>query len=52
MKTVTDYFGDLVFDDRVMKATLSAKVCFTRRNPYGLSLKEYGLKFFSRNIPI
>ena len=24
----------------------------TRRNPYGLSLKEYGLKFFSRNIPI
>ena len=26
MKTVTDYFGDLVFDDRVMKATLSAKV--------------------------
>ena len=26
MKTVTDYFGSLVFDDRVMKATLSAKV--------------------------
>ena len=26
MKTVKDYFGDLVFDDRVMKATLSAKV--------------------------
>ena len=26
MKTVTDYFGSMVFDDRVMKATLSAKV--------------------------
>lgn len=26
MSTVTDYFGSLVFDDRVMKATLSAKV--------------------------
>lgn len=26
MKTVPDYFGSLVFDDRVMKATLSAKV--------------------------
>ena len=26
MGTVTDYFGSLVFDDRVMKATLSAKV--------------------------
>ena len=26
MKTVKDYFGCLVFDDRVMKATLSAKV--------------------------
>lgn len=26
MKKVTDYFGSLVFDDRVMKATLSAKV--------------------------
>ena len=26
MNTVTDYFGSLVFDDRVMKATLSAKV--------------------------
>ena len=26
MKTVKDYFGSLVFDDRVMKATLSAKV--------------------------
>ena len=26
MKTVSDYFGSLVFDDRVMKATLSAKV--------------------------
>ncbi len=26
MKSVTDYFGSLVFDDRVMKATLSAKV--------------------------
>jgi glutamine synthetase len=26
METVTDYFGSLVFDDRVMKATLSAKV--------------------------
>jgi len=26
MKTVTDYFGSLVFDDRVMKATLSADV--------------------------
>ena len=26
MKTVSDYFGCLVFDDRVMKATLSAKV--------------------------
>ncbi|MBP5271004.1 MAG: glutamine synthetase III [Clostridia bacterium] len=26
MKTVSDYFGELVFDDRVMKATLSAKV--------------------------
>lgn len=26
MKTVSDYFGSLVFDDRVMKAKLSAKV--------------------------
>ena len=26
MKTVSDYFGSLVFDDRVMKATLSGKV--------------------------
>ena len=26
METVTDYFGSMVFDDRVMKATLSAKV--------------------------
>ena len=26
MKTVSDTFGSLVFDDRVMKATLSAKV--------------------------
>ena len=26
MKNVTDYFGCLVFDDRVMKANLSAKV--------------------------
>ncbi|MBR6921427.1 MAG: glutamine synthetase III [Clostridia bacterium] len=26
MKTVSDYFGENVFDDRVMKATLSAKV--------------------------
>ncbi len=26
MKTVSDYFGSLVFDDRVMKAVLSAKV--------------------------
>ncbi len=26
METVTDYFGNMVFDDRVMKATLSAKV--------------------------
>ena len=26
MKTVSDYFGSLVFDDRVMKATLSSKV--------------------------
>ena len=26
METVSDYFGSLVFDDRVMKATLSADV--------------------------
>lgn len=26
METVTNYFGNMVFDDRVMKATLSAKV--------------------------
>jgi glutamine synthetase len=26
MKTVSDYFGEQVFDDRVMKAALSAKV--------------------------
>ena len=26
MNTVPDIFGSLVFDDRVMKATLSAKV--------------------------
>ena len=26
MKTVTDYFGSMVFDDRVMKATLPAKI--------------------------
>ena len=26
MKTVKEYFGSLVFDDRVMKATLSDKV--------------------------
>ena len=26
MKTVSEYFGSMVFDDRVMKATLSAKV--------------------------
>lgn len=26
MRTVSDYFGEQVFDDRVMKATLSAKV--------------------------
>ena len=26
METVSDYFGSLVFDDRVMKANLSAKV--------------------------
>ena len=32
MNTVTDYFGSLVFDDRVMKATLSAKV-YTRTPP-------------------
>ncbi|MBQ7065142.1 MAG: glutamine synthetase III [Firmicutes bacterium] len=26
MKTVSDFFGSMVFDDRIMKATLSAKV--------------------------
>ena len=26
METVSDYFGSLVFDDRVMKATLSADI--------------------------
>ena len=26
MKTVSEYFGSMVFDDRVMKANLSAKV--------------------------
>ena len=26
MRTVSDYFGSLVFDDRVMKANLSADV--------------------------
>ena len=26
MSTVTDFFGSKVFDDRVMKATLTAKV--------------------------
>ena len=26
MKNVSEYFGSLVFDDRVMKATLSAEV--------------------------
>ena len=26
MKTVPDYFGSLVFDDRVMKSKLSSKV--------------------------
>ena len=26
MKTVADYFGSLVFDDRVMKANLSGEV--------------------------
>ncbi len=26
MKTVSETFGSMVFDDRVMKATLSAKV--------------------------
>ena len=26
MKTVSDYFGSLVFDDRVMKAKLSAEI--------------------------
>ena len=26
MHTVSDYFGSLVFDDRVMRATLSADV--------------------------
>lgn len=26
METVSDYFGSLVFDDRVMKANLSAEV--------------------------
>jgi len=30
-KTVSDYFGSMVFDDRVMKATLSAKVYATLR---------------------
>ena len=26
MEKVTDYFGSMVFDDRIMKATLSEKV--------------------------
>ena len=26
MRTVSEYFGSLVFDDRIMKANLSAKV--------------------------
>ena len=34
MSTVSDYFGSLVFDDRVMKATLSADV-------YAVAEKDY-----------
>ena len=34
METVKDYFGSLVFfDDRVMKATLSAKVYASLKKP-------------------
>ena len=32
MKTVTETFGSMVFDDRVMKATLSAKVYASLRH--------------------
>ena len=32
MKTVSDYFGELVFNDRVMKATLSARVYASLRH--------------------
>ncbi|MBQ9415725.1 MAG: glutamine synthetase III [Clostridia bacterium] len=32
MKTVPDYFGELVFDDRVMKATLSARTYASLRH--------------------
>ena len=31
METVTDYFGGMVFDDRVMKAQLSAEVYHSLR---------------------
>ena len=33
METVSDYFGSLVFDDRVMKATLSADVYSSLKKP-------------------
>ena len=34
METVKDYFGSLVFDDRVMKATLSDKVYASLKKNY------------------
>ena len=40
MKNISDYFGCLVFDDRVMKANLSAKVYQSLKRPL---MKEHSL---------
>ena len=44
MKTVSEYFGSLVFDDRVMKATLSAEVYASLKKTIdeGASLRQRG----------
>ena len=39
MKTVKDYFGSLVFDDRVMKEMLSADVYAKLKRPWTKAAK-------------
>lgn len=33
MNTIADYFGSMTFDDRVMKATLSADIYASLKRP-------------------